>query len=126
VSEAAKKAWRTRERKKTGKRVAEHRKRLMYEVKELLRRWNKRTEGKEICSVCGDGTPKTILQRHHTNPFDKSEGEIWLCASCHNIFNKITETTKSEDVIRDFRLRHKRFDFNIKWMRQELNRVRIP
>jgi Zn-finger protein len=65
-----------------------------------------------VCVVCGDGVPKTILQKHHVNPIDKSEGTIWSCASCHNIFNKIDEATKQSEVERDLKLRHKRFAYN--------------
>jgi len=85
----------------------------MFEVKDLLKEWSRNVEGKDVCVVCGDGVPKTILQEHHFNPNDKSEGKVWLCASCHNIFNKATKTTKPSDVIHDLKLRHKRFAYNI-------------
>ena len=108
MAEAAKKSWRTRKLKRTGERVAEHRKKLMLGAKDLLKEWSKSVEGKEVCVVCGDGAPKTILQKHHLNPYDKSEKPIWLCASCHNIFNKAKETTKLDEIIQDLQLRHKR------------------
>jgi len=108
MSEIAKKAVRTRKQKKTGKRVAEYRKQLMLGVKDLLKEWSKNVEPK-VCIVCGDDEPKTILQEHHLDPFNKSEGKIWLCASCHNIFNKAKETTKLSEVIHDLKLRRKRF-----------------
>ena len=108
LSLAGKKAWGTRKRKKVGKRVAKYRRQIMLNVKNLLKEWDKSVKGKEVCVVCGDGMPKTILQRHHINPFDKSDGQIWLCASCHNIFNTITDATTIDDVKRDLNLRHKR------------------
>jgi len=114
MSEAAKKSWRTRKRKKNGKRVAEYRRNLMVKVKDMLKEWDKNVEGKVACVVCGDGLPRTILQKHHLNPYDKSEGKIWLCASCHNIFNKIKETTTLDEIIRDLNLRHRKFAFNIR------------
>ena len=46
-------------------------------------------------------------------PNDESERKIWLCASCHNIFNKATKTTKLDDVIHDLKLRRKRLTYNI-------------
>jgi Zn-finger protein len=70
---------------------------------------DKEVKGKEVCVVCGDNMPKTILQKHHLNPYNKSEGKIWLCASCHNIFNKIKENTKLDEVKRDLNLRHRGF-----------------
>jgi 5-methylcytosine-specific restriction endonuclease McrA len=112
VSEIAKKAWRTKKRQNVGRTVAEHRRQLMLGVKSLLKRWNQDLEGKEACVVCGDGVPKTILQRHHIDPYDKSGEKIWLCASCHNIFNKIEETTRQSDVERDLNIRHKKFAYN--------------
>jgi hypothetical protein len=113
LSEIGKKAWRTRKRQNVGREVAEHRRKLMLGVKGLLEQWNRDLEGKEVCVVCGDGVPKTILQRHHVNPYDKSQAKVWLCASCHNIFNKIEETTEQSDVERDLNLRHKKFTYNI-------------
>jgi hypothetical protein len=110
MSEAARKSWQTRRRKKTGKRVAEHRRQLMVKVKGMLKEWGENVEDIEICAVCGDGLPKSILQIHHLNPFDKSEGEIRLCASCHNIFNKAKETTKLTEIVQDLEHRHKRFE----------------
>ena len=44
-------------------------------------------------------------QRHHLDPYEKSEDRIWLCASCHNIFNKAKKRITSEDIVRDLRLR---------------------
>lgn len=120
LSEIAKKAWKTRKGKERAEKAVRTRKRrkfpryrnqLMLGVKDLLMEWSKKVEGKDIC---GDGVPKTILQEHHFNPFDKSEGKTWLCASCHNIFNKATKTTELSEVIRDLKLRRKRFDYNIK------------
>jgi|YelNatPaOPRAMG01_1025707.scaffolds.fasta_scaffold81646_3 uncharacterized protein with PIN domain len=110
MSKTAKKAWKTREQKKLGRRVAEHRRQIMVQVKDLLKKWDKEMKGKEICVVCGDNLPKTILQRHHLDPRNKkSEETIWLCASCHNIFNKIKESTTLDEVKRDLNLRHERF-----------------
>lgn len=80
----------------------------MVEVKDLLKQWDNEVEGKQVCIVCGDDEPKTILQKHHLNPSEKSEGKIWLCASCHNIFNKIMENTTIDEVKRDLKLRHER------------------
>jgi hypothetical protein len=114
MSEIAKKAVQTRKQKKVGKRVAEYKKKLMLGVKDLLKDWSKNLEDKEVCVVCGDGVPKTILQEHHLNPYDKCEGKVWLCASCHNIFNKAKETTKLNEVTRDLKLRHTKFGYNIK------------
>jgi len=108
MAEAAKKSWQTRRRKKTGKSVAEHRKQLMLGAKDMLKEWSQNAEGKVVCVVCGDGVPKTILQEHHLNPDKKSEGKIWLCASCHNIFNKAKKTTQLIEVIRDLKLRRER------------------
>jgi len=88
MSEIARKAVRTRKQRKVGERVAGYKKKLMLGVKDLLKEWSKNLEGKEVCVVCGDGVPKTILQKHHLSPNEKSEKPIWLCASCHNIFNK--------------------------------------
>jgi len=113
MSEIAKKSWRTRKRKKLGKRVADYKKQLMLGVKDLLKEWRNKVEGKEVCVVCGDGVPKSILQIHHVDPYNKSE-EVWLCASCHNIFNRAKETTKASEIIRDLKLRRKRFVYNIK------------
>jgi uncharacterized CHY-type Zn-finger protein len=108
MSEAAFKANRTKKLKKIGFAVAEHRRDLTCEVKELLRQWNREMNGKEACIVCGDCEPISILQEHHFNPRVKSEGKYWLCASCHNIFNKIEMTTTKEDVEKDLKLRHER------------------
>jgi RNA polymerase-binding transcription factor DksA len=113
MSEAGKKAVETKKRKKTGKRVAEHRRKLMNETKHLLLKWKESTHGKEACVVCGDSVPPTILQRHHVNPFDKSEGKVMLCASCHNIYNKAKESTNVEDIVRDFNIRHRKFSTNL-------------
>jgi len=112
MSEAAKKAVETKKRKKTGKRVAQHRKNLMNETKHLLLKWKEGTHGKEACVVCGDSVPPTILQIHHVNPFAKSEGKVLLCASYHNIYNKAKESTSVEDIARDFDIRHRRFIIN--------------
>ncbi len=112
MSEAAKRAVETKKRKKTGKRVAGHRKNLMNETKHILLKWKEGTHGKEACVVCGDSVPPTILQRHHVNPYDPSEGKVLLCASCHNIYNKAKESTTVEDIVRDFNMRHRRFSVN--------------
>lgn len=114
MSEAARKSWVTRKRRKTGFRVSDHRNQLMVEVKDLLKEWYSEVEGKGVCAVCGDGLPRSILQTHHVNPFDKSEGTVLLCGSCHNIFNKAKETTKTDDIMRDFKLRRKRFASNLR------------
>lgn len=108
MSEASKKAWENRKQKERGRRVAKHRNQLMLGVKDLLKEWNEKAREKEVCVVCGDNVPKTILQRHHLNPFNKSEGKIWLCASSHNIFNKAKDATTIDDVKRDLNLRRKR------------------
>jgi 5-methylcytosine-specific restriction endonuclease McrA len=113
---AAEKAVKTKKRKKTGSKVAEHRKKLTVGVMDLLKQWNQDLEGKEACAVCADCVPKTILQEHHFNPYNKPEGHFWLCASCHNIFNKAKLTTQQSDVERDLKLRHKRFNYNIRQM----------
>jgi len=110
MSEAAKKSWQTRRRKQTGKRVAEHRRQLMVKVKGMLKEWGRNVQDLQICAVCGDGLPESILQMHHLDPFDKSEGEIRLCGSCHNIFNKAKETTRLTEIVRDLKLRHERFE----------------
>jgi 5-methylcytosine-specific restriction endonuclease McrA len=107
-SESAKKAVRTKKLKKIGETVAKHRKELTVGVINLLKDWNKGLEGKKICVVCGDCVPETILQEHHINPYKKFEGKIWLCGSCHNIFNKAKITTTQNEIERDLKLRHER------------------
>jgi hypothetical protein len=67
-SESAKKAVRTKERKKIGATVAEHRRELTVGAKDLLKNWNKGFELEKKCAVCGDFVPETILQEHHINP----------------------------------------------------------
>ena len=42
MSKTAKKAWKTREQKKLGRRVAEHRRQIMVQVKDLLKNGIKR------------------------------------------------------------------------------------
>jgi len=84
----------------------------MHETKHLLLEWEQNTLSREACVVCGDSVPPTILQRHHVNPANKSEGKVWLCASCHNIYNKAKMTTDTQNVIQDLKRRHERFDYN--------------
>ena len=107
-SEIAKEALKTMKRKELARKVAKYRIDLTCEVKDMLKVWNRESEGKIACIVCGDYVPKTILQKHHFNPLNKSEGKYWLCGSCHNIFNKIKLTTTRKDVERDLNLRHER------------------
>jgi hypothetical protein len=91
-----------------------HKRDLMIGAKDLLKRWGEEVTRKDVCVVCGDGIPKTILQIHHLNPDNSSEGKVQLCASCHNIFNKARKTTNINEVIRDLNIRHNNFNYNLK------------
>jgi hypothetical protein len=77
------KSWRTRKvkdnQKKTGSRVWMHRKNLTIGAKDLLKKWDDEALRKDVCVVCGDGTPRRILITHHLDPDSVSEGKITLC-----------------------------------------------
>jgi hypothetical protein len=109
-SEAAKKAWKKRKQKLTGHTVAQHRTELMLGVQDLLKEWNKSCDGQQKCVICGDSKPLWILQKHHLDPLNKHKGgTVWLCGSCHNIFNKAKMDTTLEETIGYLKLRHKQF-----------------
>ncbi|MCJ7561123.1 hypothetical protein MUO79_10995 [Candidatus Bathyarchaeota archaeon] len=112
------KSWRTRKvkdnQKKTGSRVWMHRKNLTIGAKDLLKKWDDEALRKDVCVVCGDGTPRRILITHHLDPDSVSEGKITLCASCHNVFNKAKETTSPEEIERDLNLRHQTYQYNVR------------
>jgi 5-methylcytosine-specific restriction endonuclease McrA len=68
---------------------------------DLLKDWNKGFERNKKCVVCGDFVPETILHEHHINPNEKNGETVWLCGSCHNIFNKAKITTTQSETERD-------------------------
>jgi uncharacterized CHY-type Zn-finger protein len=106
------------DRSEIAKKVAKHRNDITFELKDTLKEWNReaqeKAKGKEVCVVCGDCIPETIMQKHHFNPQYKPEGKYSLCGSCHNIFNKIGIKTTKAKVESDLELRHERFNQNLK------------